>query len=285
MAYSLSTDDVPKLATWAKARTFFDDTAPLRGYTESSAKPVGRRRANNPRTMREVHCPIYGDGIAFCLWHTDVVTFYENDWIRLEGYPSISTQAVVERLLSGDTPFGHQTCWASYTRHDTTGLHNVTMWGQKVFFPNVVHIRAPTEADPHLRLRGAVTPMAPKLDMKTQHRLLRETPEYAEFRTWAKALEALSPQSYHYKTKYGRPRDRYAEALRCLRAGPSEWPALAKMGTESDSVLALLREAIWENSGEEKYVFEECPGPGMLYQRCKRADRSAEYTPIPDDVL
>lgn len=95
MAYSFGSGkfDAPTLRNYEQAKAHFGNTKPIRG---SNLVPIGNRRKQQARIMEG------RDGDIVCrLYHTDVLTYHENDSITLTlgGRNSTSTRAFINEIL------------------------------------------------------------------------------------------------------------------------------------------------------------------------------------------
>jgi hypothetical protein len=93
MNYNISLEGFPVegFETYAQARRHFDSVKPWRGKDD---KPIGKRRHNTKR-MR-----MLGDGTIVYRHHgTDVLRWHPNDTLTVNGYGSMTTTCLINRLL------------------------------------------------------------------------------------------------------------------------------------------------------------------------------------------
>jgi hypothetical protein len=96
MGFFVNTDSIPYLGSYKYAKRHYDDIKPIRGKT---LRPIGDRRKQHMYIEETQHEGVHG--IACVLYHTKVVTYFEDGRIRLDsgGYCTQSTAKFMQRLL------------------------------------------------------------------------------------------------------------------------------------------------------------------------------------------
>jgi hypothetical protein len=92
MAYSINTNDFPRIASYADARAHFDKVKPFRNNT--CERPIGTR-SHKHKNMRLLD----DESIAFRLYQTDCATWHPDGSITIIGYPSTSTTSFISSLV------------------------------------------------------------------------------------------------------------------------------------------------------------------------------------------
>lgn len=101
MAFCLDPSGVPRLRDCADAEQFYNQMKPWRtkpyGYGMELARPLGN--SDSARKKKHLSIRPVDDGYA-CRYHnTDVVTYHGDGSLSLDPYASMSTDALVNRLL------------------------------------------------------------------------------------------------------------------------------------------------------------------------------------------
>lgn len=173
--FGLSNTPAP-ISNYKQAKQRFDSIVPLRGYIEDDPRPAANRR-NKALTLRPVTDSDGVKGIALKYHSTDVITFFEDERIILEVYPSMSTNKLVNDVL----------CYsdiATYWRDDAVRSCFTKIAGKFYSTPRYVEFRRGEV------LSGHETIVTPRVNRKEANDAYREY-HVKEFVTWAKTLDRL----------------------------------------------------------------------------------------------
>ena len=259
--FGIRAENVPSLNTYAEALARWENTKPWRGDRDENERPLEGRNKRN-MTIRKVD-----GGIACKLYHTDVVTYYADNTIEIDGsYASKSTNAFANSLAcrhgSLSTADGYDaiyTCSGSNRivrlKDDIAVLNHVVDGGS-----NVVDMDFTKPFKKYVLDRKATKPA-------------RDDYNYDAFREFLNAYsltrgqdQSLPQHSYHWYA--GASVYHHLEEIRNhLKIGQTGWVELAKLYAlnnrkTANAFLTALRKAIyiqWQRIHGDMYKVEEIP--------------------------
>lgn len=95
MPFGLNGNNIPHVSSYAEAKCVHDNIKPLRGYLPEDPRPLGHRAAANAKTVR-----MDSAGAVIFKYHaTDVVTWYPDESVMFNPWPSKSTATFAHALL------------------------------------------------------------------------------------------------------------------------------------------------------------------------------------------
>lgn len=175
--FGLNRNSTPNpMSNYRDAKKRFDKITPIRG-TDGSERPAANRR-NRSLTLREVVDSDGTKGIALRYYRTDVITFFEDDRILLEVYPSMSTNRLVNDVLAYNEI-------VSYWQDESIRACFTKVGPAFYLTPSFVEIKGGTKV-----LSGHDTIVTPRVDRKAANAAYKEY-HIKDFVTWAKTLERL----------------------------------------------------------------------------------------------
>lgn len=99
MTFSINVYDIPYFRDYQAVKKRYDSIKPIRG--SANVRPMGDRRKKHIRLEEAARNLQGAAGIACVLYHTEVVTFYEDGTVRLNmgGWPTQSTKLFMHRVF------------------------------------------------------------------------------------------------------------------------------------------------------------------------------------------
>ena len=278
--FALNHGSTPRIGSYEAAKLLWESINPLRGAYDGNSRPLGRRASSNAKSIRRVEDSVYGMGYALRYHSTDVVIYYESGWIRIEGWPSRSTQVFVESV-TGDPEYQWGGAFsADFMNHSITGVFALKHTAETVFFQDSVYVK-PGEGK--LKTRGAVKVLSPLKDMRVQRAIFKKWPQYAQFRDWAKAIQAFRPEVFErIPANLDLINSSHEQLLDMLLAGPQSYEDLASIFLSAKDATDHLREIILDSSGENTIRYEPCDSMRMLVNRCCRLGEYPQLERLPD---
>lgn len=176
---SINHGEFPFLHSYAEAVRVEASIKPIRGRSPE-CKPLSSNRRKD-----SVHIRKEGDNIVVRMWHTDIITYYPDETLRVHGYNSMTTRQVLSAILRAGT-FSHKgTCYINchydpeYTTERGTDPNNVR-FGQ---------LPLPDGPD--------------NLFKRDRHMLVNLTPTFPQKRRVNRALANKAREPYKDFIKYG----------------------------------------------------------------------------------
>lgn len=199
------------ISDYREAKRRFDSIKPLRGYVDDDPRPAANRR-NKALTLRPVTDKDGVKGIALKYHRTDVITFFEDERIILEVYPSMSTNKLVNDVLCYNSI-------ATHWRDDFIRSCFTDICGKLYSTPRYVEFRRGQVLSGHEKI------LTPRINRKEANDAYREY-HVKEFATWAKTLDRLGQFSDMLEHRHVFSRSPN-EIVRLLEA--RDFPEVAKL--------------------------------------------------------
>jgi hypothetical protein len=139
MGFFVNTASIPYLGNYKRAKIHHDNITPIRGRT---LRPIGDRRKQHMTIEETQHEGVHG--IACVLYHTKVVTYFEDGRIRLDsgGYCTQSTVKFMQWLLpAGSVTIGQR-------GHHLRWHVNGSVYKIEGKYDQVLWLRRPTADEP-----------------------------------------------------------------------------------------------------------------------------------------
>ena len=275
MNYCIRSDSLPGIGSYADAVEFWSTVTPWRGRNaENDERPLAKHRRNYMAVRKGLR-----DEFIFRFHNDDVVTWFPDKTVRLDvSWGSTSTTSFADRLtpagvwadsrhrhISTNVPTDyavrkhkHLRRWrddlhaleAAYEPQKDNSYYTPNWWFMRTSVPDGLVWLKPSSTGYIRDFDGPLVPFTKYMLNRQKTREILADTGYAQFRSWAKAHDALTPSKPDTRPlwrRWSEPAPTYEPLAELL--AEKEWAELRGTHRKLDTILRTLRHQLYDGEG------------------------------------